>query len=157
MSRRLPRQTDGAGMEAGLGIAAGAGYLGDPEVVESVVRDFAARVLDAQTDDEAKKACDDAAFVFTGIADGFTPMAAWNTRAGLGMSLCANLDIDPAQDYESILRTAFAQYAVQLLSVRAAAADHDEEWIEWNVAVVIEHATSAMLGTLAQTHQGSMQ
>lgn len=147
MPRRRKAQT-GSSFQAALAVANSEGYLGNAEVVESLVRDFVANSLEATGPESIYADCDRLSLIFSGNDEGFTPIPEWNTREGLGMKCCERHDLDPNMSLVDILRATFAMYAAQARGILIEhAKDPEEDW-GWKIDQIIEHCTSLMLGTI---------
>jgi hypothetical protein len=123
-------------------------YLGDFDTVEAIVRAFAQAVLEA--DDEATLLAEvnRMALIFSGVEQGYTIVPDWHSRLGVGMKACERLNIDPEQSYQDILRSAFADYAAQLLDVLRANHDQPEDVWGWQIDAVVEHCTALLVGII---------
>jgi hypothetical protein len=147
MSRRRKDQS-GSSFQAALAVANSEGYLGNSEIVEGLVRDFVANVIEATSPDTAFSECDRMALIFSGNEPGFTPIPEWNTREALGMKCADWQDVDPNQSLIDILRATFAKYAIWARSTVADYANEPNDDWRWRIDLIIEYCTSLMLGTI---------
>jgi hypothetical protein len=147
MPPREPPQSETI-FQAALAVANSEGYLGNAAVIEGLVRDFVANILEATSPDTAFAECDRMALIFSGNEPGFTPIPEWNTREALGMKCAERQDVDPDQSLVDILRATFATYAIQLRGLVEDHANDPEEVWGWQIDQIIEHCTALMLGTI---------
>ena len=138
----------GSSFQEALAVANSEGYLGNAEVVESLVRGFVANIIEATSPDTAFSECDRMALIFSGNEPGFTPIPGWTTREALGIKCAERQDVDPDQSLVDILRATFAMYAVWLRGVVEDYAGEPEEDWGWRIDLIIEHCTSLMIGTI---------
>jgi hypothetical protein len=131
-----------------LAVASSENYLGNAEVVEGLVRDFIANVLEATTADQVFEECSRVALIFSGSQPGYTPVPDWNTREALGMKCAERHDLDPNQSCVDILRATFGMYATQVRGILIEHVDDQEEDWSWKLDQIIEHCTALMLGTI---------
>lgn len=120
MAEQLNRHNDATGLLQSAKQAGAANYLGDREVVDRVVRDFAAGVLSRfeqvgdglltpnEAAEQDKAACQDMALIFTGRDDDYAIQSGWNDGA-LVMYVRNRLKeaIQPEDDL-SVMAQAFA-------------------------------------------------
>lgn len=127
-------------------------YLGNPEVVEALVRGFVSSVARARTEEQFMAVVNSTADIFCGANPDYEVIAGWHDRLHLGMEICSRIGVDPNQDWQTIMRTALMKAA---LEVRGWAVQHqddpDEAW-QWKVDGLIEFWTSLVVGTASLTH-----
>ncbi len=127
-------------------------YLGNPTLVDSLVREFVHDAAMATTEDEFMVAVNRFASIFCGSDANYTPIPNWNTRLELGLVLAERLGVDHSQDWESIMRTALMQAGLEVRGWIAEHANDAEEVWSWKVDALIEFWTSMLLGTVDLTH-----
>jgi hypothetical protein len=141
-------KNDALGFQKGLENAAKTGYLGNSTLVSSLVRSFAQDVLQASSPEQCYAAVNKIAEVFSGVTEGYALMPEWHNRMNLGAKACARLGIDSDQSFQDIMRSAFADYAVQLRNVLNDNAERPQDQWDFQIDAIIEHATALMLGTI---------
>ena len=143
----MEKVDNAAGLSKGLEESLKEGYLGNADIVESVIRGWAGEILDADTQEEAMAACDRMGVIFSGGDPAFTMIPGWNDREHLGMMVSRRAGIDPNHTLIDILRGAFIGNGAQL---RELLNENDgkpyEEW-GWQVDGIVEFLQAMMMGT----------
>lgn len=137
-------------------------YLGDPAVVDGLVRGFVSDMMNRHADggdrsaliDADKNACNVLAENIAGMhPDDYVPMPQWQSRQGLGFALAARLGLDPDQAFIDICRGACGMLALEIYEAEKAALSGapDHQW-KFFVDAAIETYSSLFLGTIDLTH-----
>lgn len=127
-------------------------YLGSVEVVEQLVREFLHDVAISSDIDTITASVNRFAMIFCGMNPEYQPVPGWNVRLQLGVVMAARLGIDINQDWESVMRTGLAGFALEIKQIIWQHADSpDEDW-QWKVDGLIEFWTSLLVGTVDITH-----
>ncbi len=92
-------------------------YLGKYEVVDGLVRDFVGAVMNADTEADIISASHQFAKIFAGHDPEYTQVEGWCDRFHLGRDLVKYMDVDDEQNFFDIVRTAFIEFARQLMTM----------------------------------------
>ena len=135
------------------------GSLGEPSVVDALVREYMSEVVRARKaqneeglpDEAVIERCDAAAIrmqdVFFGKeAEQFPPLPAWNTPEKLGVHLKRVLNMACAENEAA--RGAFIQLAIETIDVLLEAEEEGskpEDW-QWRIDGAVETYTALLMG-----------
>lgn len=119
-------------------------YLGNHSVVDGLVRDFVARVMDADSEDDVSNASADFANIFGAVDPSYVQVDGWATAAGLGRHLDEFMDVDPSQSFYDMVRTAFLMFAHQLME--AVIAGGGDEAVQERVDGLIKRFVGILMG-----------
>ena len=148
------RATDSSGIEAGLNAASGPGYLGDPEVAETLVRDFVSKFIDALDGGEGAlwKLCEQYGQKVIGKSDGYTPLPGY-VPDGFGATLARLYGVDPDQPPKE-MGTHFWVAVASDVADALDRAGRDAPEAEWQTMVdaAVEKAVGALTGMASVTH-----
>jgi len=90
-------------------------YLGNYRVVDALLRDFVAFVMEAESEEQIIERARRMAEIFSGVDNNFFVVAGWARRDQLGQALEDYWSVDSSQTLFNSLCTAFALFAQMLM------------------------------------------
>jgi len=90
-------------------------YLGNYRVVDALLRDFVAFVMEAESEQQIMERSTRMAEIFAGLDNNFFVVAGWANRGQLGRALEEHWSVDGGQSAFDMLRTAFILFAQMLM------------------------------------------
>lgn len=90
-------------------------YLGNYKVVDGLVRDYVANVMNADTENDIFVASGKMANIFAGLDANYIQVDGWCDRFKLGAHLEQFMNVDGEQSFYDSVRTAFVLFAQQLM------------------------------------------
>lgn len=118
-------------------------YLGSRQVVERIVRKFVHDVFVAKDEASFMLALNRCAEIFSGVDKQWIEPPAWINRHGIGQALCDAYSLDSNQALMTIVKTAFAVMAADLVT-KFHQCDGDPEKME----PVVDESIKKMVFTL---------
>ena len=119
-------------------------YLGNYRVVDGLVRDFVAQVMDAAAEEDISRAAASMANVFAAVDPSYVQVDGWATSTGLGRHLDELLDVDSSQPFYDMVRTAFLIFAQQLME--AVIDGGGEDVMQARVDALIKRHVGILMG-----------
>lgn len=118
-------------------------YLGSHKVVDGLLRDFVAAVMNSESEEDMLRATEKSANIFAGLDANYPTIPGWAQADKLGRDLAQFMGVDDQQSFYDEVRTAFLVFATMLMQAVV-----DNEGDEDAQKAAFDHLLSMFAGVL---------
>lgn len=128
-------------------------YLGSSKVVDGLIRDFVAGVMNAGSEDALMSVCNRYADIFSGVDSSYVQVEGWANRSKLGHQLEIHVNVEPGQSFVDMVRTTFVIWASELMQAVVESGGSVVD-VQPKIDAFIGKAVAVLMGTASMQMVG---